>query len=39
MKMGDYAPPPFFYSHPLPYYPLRGSAFVAYLIFCRGLLF
>ena len=32
MKMGDYTPPPP-YSHPLPYCPLRGSAFVAYLIF------
>lgn len=37
MKMGDYAPP---YSHPLPYYPLRGSAFAAYLIFfAAGILF
>ena len=31
MKMGDCTPSSLF--SPLPYYPLRGSAFVAYLIF------
>ena len=31
MRMGDCTP--FFYSRPLPYYPLRSSASVAYLMF------